>query len=71
LNEWGEGHYIMPHREYGFGYLDAIRGVFTDAPEPHADILPEEIGLGPYDAGHRAWIESVPGMSGEVDQVQE
>jgi len=56
LNEWGEGHYILPHREYGFGYLEAIREVFTDAPEPHLDILPEEVGLGPYDAPHKAWF---------------
>lgn len=56
LNEWGEGHYILPHREYGFGYLEAIREVFTDAPEAHVDILPEEVGLGPYDAPHKAWF---------------
>lgn len=27
-NEFGEGHYIMPAKEYGFGYLDAVREVF-------------------------------------------
>ena len=48
-NEWGEGHYIAPYREYGFGYLDAVRKVFSDAPEPHVDLLPEDIGRGPYD----------------------
>ena len=31
-NEWGEGHYIAPYREYGFGYLDAVRRVFSSAP---------------------------------------
>ena len=48
-NEWSEGHYLAPHREYGFGYLDAIRRVFSDAPEKHVDLIPEDIGLGPYD----------------------
>ncbi|MGB9797900.1 MAG: glycoside hydrolase family 99-like domain-containing protein, partial [bacterium] len=53
-NEWGEGHYIMPHREYGFGYLDAVREVFCDAPKNHIDLIPEDIGLGPYE--HREFI---------------
>ncbi|MGQ9732111.1 MAG: LamG-like jellyroll fold domain-containing protein [Candidatus Zipacnadales bacterium] len=48
-NEFGEGHYIAPHREYGFGYLDAVRSVFTDAPEEHLDLVPEDIGRGPYE----------------------
>jgi len=49
-NEFGEGHYIAPHRQYGFGYLDAVRSVFTRAPEPHIDLVPEDVGLGPYDS---------------------
>ena len=52
-NEWGEGHYIAPYREYGFGYLDAVRKVFSNAPEPHTDLIPEDIGLGPYDTAYR------------------
>ena len=48
-NEWGEGSYIEPHSEFGFGYLDAIREVFTDAPERHDDVTPADVGLGPYD----------------------
>jgi hypothetical protein len=52
-NEWGEGHYIAPYREYGFGYLDAVRDVLSDSPGPHVDLIPEDIGLGPYDAAHR------------------
>jgi len=44
-NEFGEGDFIEPHREFGFGYLDAIRGVFTDAPAEHADIIPSDVGL--------------------------
>ena len=48
-NEWGEGSYIEPHKEFGFGYLDAIRDVFTDAPRQHTDLAPADAGLGPYD----------------------
>ncbi len=54
-NEWGEGHYIAPYREYGFGYLDAVRKVFSDAPEEHEDLIPEDIGLGPYDTAYTSW----------------
>jgi len=53
-NEWGEGHYIAPYREHGFGYLDAVRKVFADAPGPHVDLIPEDIGLGPYDTAFHA-----------------
>jgi hypothetical protein len=48
-NEWGEGAYIEPHQEFGFGYLDAIRATFTDAPRDHLDLAPGDVGLGPYD----------------------
>jgi hypothetical protein len=48
-NEWGEGSYIEPHQEFGFGYLDALRDVFTEAPREHLDLLPADVGLGPYD----------------------
>lgn len=48
-NEWGEGSYIEPHQEFGFGYLDAVRDVFTAAPPPHTDFTPADVGLGPYD----------------------
>ena len=53
-NEWSEGHFIAPSRQHGFGYLDAVRTVFTTEPSDHADILPEDIGLGPYDTAARA-----------------
>ncbi len=56
-NEWGEGHYIAPYREYGFGYLDAVRRVFSAAPERHEDLIPEDIGMGPYDRPYRAFAE--------------
>jgi uncharacterized repeat protein (TIGR01451 family) len=48
-NEWGEGSYIEPHQEYGFGFLDAIRDVFTPAPKAHDDVTPADVGRGPYD----------------------
>ncbi len=53
-NEWGEGHYIAPYREYGFGYVDAVRKILTDAPGPHTDLIPEDIGMGPYDLAYKA-----------------
>ncbi|MCY3022983.1 MAG: glycoside hydrolase family 99-like domain-containing protein [Planctomycetota bacterium] len=56
-NEWGEGHYIAPYREYGFGYLDAVRKVFSKAQEPHVDLIPEDIGLGPYDTAIRTLMQ--------------
>jgi hypothetical protein len=51
-NEWGEGHYIAPFTEYGFGYLDAVRKISSNAPEPHTDLIPEDLGLGPYDTAY-------------------
>lgn len=48
-NEWGEGSYIEPHKEYGFGYLDAVRDVFTTAATEHEDLVPHDVGIGPYD----------------------
>jgi len=48
-NEFGEGDYIEPHREFGFAYLDAIRAVFTSAAPRHVDITPMDVGLGPYE----------------------
>jgi hypothetical protein len=52
-NEYGEGHYIFPTREHGFGYLDAIRAVFAPDAGPHVDLVPEDLGLGPYDSQYR------------------
>ncbi len=57
-NEWSEGHYLAPHREYGFGYLDAVREVFSDAPKDHVDLLPDDVGLGPYDQAYQRWSAS-------------
>ena len=40
-NEYGEGTYMMPAEIHGFGYLDAVRSVFTKDP-PHTDTVPGE-----------------------------
>ena len=40
-NEFGEGHWIMPSPLAGFGYLDALRDVFTDG-AAHDDPVPTE-----------------------------
>ncbi len=55
-NEWGEGHYLSPHVDNGFDYLDAVRRVFSTAPEEHTDLIPEDLGLEPYDTAYRAWV---------------
>ncbi len=47
-NELGEGDAIEPTRDWGFGYLDAIRRVFTPNAGPHIDVVPEDVGMGPY-----------------------
>ncbi len=44
-NEYGEGAAVEPHREWGFGYLDAIREVFGRARGRHRDLTPEDLGL--------------------------
>jgi len=51
VNEWGEGSYAEPNREFGFGMYEAIRDVFCE-PGPNgfpANFAPSEVGLGPYD----------------------
>jgi hypothetical protein len=54
-NEFGEGHYLMPHREHGFGYLAAVREAFAPAaPHRQRDITPADVGLGPYDRRYRS-----------------
>lgn len=57
-NEWGEGHYLAPYREYGFGYLDAVRDVFSDSDHKNTpqQLIPEDLGMGPYDRAYREWL---------------
>ncbi len=40
-NEYGEGTYICPTNECGFGYLDEMRKAFTYEKEPHTDVRPD------------------------------
>jgi hypothetical protein len=41
-NEFGEGHFLMPSTLAGFGYLDALREVFT-AGGSHEDTRPTDL----------------------------
>jgi len=47
-NEWGEGSYIEPNSEFGFGDLEAIRSVFAKPGEYPQNVAPSDVGLGPY-----------------------
>ncbi|MGQ9730676.1 MAG: glycoside hydrolase family 99-like domain-containing protein [Candidatus Zipacnadales bacterium] len=51
LNEWGEGSYAEPNKEFGFGMYDAVRDVFCKKPLDGwpPNIAPTDVGLGPYD----------------------
>lgn len=51
INEWGEGSFIEPNVQFGFGMYDAIRDVFCEKPSDGwpEDVVPEDVGLGPYD----------------------
>jgi hypothetical protein len=44
-NEYGEGAAIEPHREWGFGYLDAVRDVFATRRGRHRDLTPADLGV--------------------------
>jgi len=44
-SEYGEGEAVEPHREWGFGYLDAIREVFAGDSRLHRDVIPPDLGL--------------------------
>ncbi|MDI6828259.1 MAG: glycoside hydrolase family 99-like domain-containing protein [Armatimonadota bacterium] len=65
-NEFGEGDYTEPHLEWGFGYLDAIRRVFTTAPDDHIDVVPQDVGLGPYE-----FVKPKPVTSWMFDGMEE
>ncbi len=64
-NEFGEGSYIEPTRDYGFGYLDAIREVFTDAPQAHVDLTPADVGHAPPQ------VDVVAAMRGDWDLTRD
>lgn len=48
-NEWGEGSYIEPYAEYGFADLDALREAFCPTNDWPRNIVPADVGRGPYD----------------------
>jgi len=50
-NEWGEGSYIEPNAEFGFGMFETIRDTFCKKPAGgwSPNFGPEDVGLGPYD----------------------
>ncbi|NOY82423.1 MAG: hypothetical protein GXP31_15595 [Kiritimatiellaeota bacterium] len=39
-NEWGEGSFLEPDREWRFDFLDTVREVFSKAPRKHVDYVP-------------------------------
>ena len=51
VNEWGEGSYIEPCVEFGFGMFDAVRDAFCEKPAAGwpANVVPSDLGLGLYD----------------------
>ena len=40
-NEFGEGHFLMPSNLAGFGYVEALRDVFSTG-GPHQEAVPDE-----------------------------
>jgi hypothetical protein len=48
-NEWGEGSYIEPCAEFGFGQLDQLRAAFCEPGDYPPNLTPADIGRGPYD----------------------
>jgi hypothetical protein len=43
-NEFGEGSYLEPCTQYGFGYLDALRDAFCPGSPHHVDLTPQALG---------------------------
>lgn len=48
-NEWGEGSYIEPYAEYGFQDLDQLRAAFCEPGDWPPNLIPADVGRGPYD----------------------
>jgi len=49
VNEWGEGSYIEPYAEYGFQDLDQLRAAFCPPGDYPPNLIPSDVGRGPYD----------------------
>ncbi len=45
-NEWGEGSYLEPNLEFGFGDVEAVRRVFAQPGDWCVNVGPEDVGLG-------------------------
>ena len=41
-NEYAEGHFLAPSNIAGFGYVDAVRKIFTNASDAHEDVVPSK-----------------------------
>ncbi len=63
VNEWGEGSYIEPCTEYGFGMYEAVRDTFGVKPADGwpVNYAPSDVGLGPYDLPHALTSEEFLG----------
>ncbi|MBQ4144029.1 MAG: glycoside hydrolase family 99-like domain-containing protein [Thermoguttaceae bacterium] len=55
LNEWGEGSYAEPNKEFGFEMYEAVRETFCERPSEGwpPNYTPSDVGLGPYDFDFR------------------
>jgi hypothetical protein len=79
VNEWGEGSYIEPYAEYGFQDLDQLREAFCEPGDWPPNLIPADVGLGPYDlppvAAKTAWEFNTEGAlegwtaSGDVAEL--
>ena len=51
VNEWGEGSYAEPCREFGFGMYEAVRDNLCEKPASGWPLNygPKDVGLGPYE----------------------
>lgn len=49
-NEYGEGHFFAPSTKEGFGYLNAIRDVFTEGGEKKDEVRPSELSVARMEA---------------------
>ena len=51
VNEWGEGSYAEPCREFGFRMYEAVRENLCEKPESGwpLNFGPKDVGLGPYE----------------------
>ncbi len=66
MNEWGEGSYIEPYAEYGFQDLDQVREAFCEPGDWPPNLIPADVGLGPYDlpavTAKTAWEFNTDGL---------